>query len=389
MRPEELLDSMEYIDTDLIEKADQTRRKGRRSPARWGALAACLCLVAAGVFAWQGHRRPAEEEFHYLLEKNTLQHWSETMAAEDYFTFSGAAAVQNSASLVMSPFAVPVSLDGERDALEAEGVLPAVPGHPEHSFEADFNGDGSLYKVSFLWMRRGEGREAYSDLQLTAAPKELHEVSDVITVYTDESGNVIVPGVTATERDGVYIYAEGAGRSKKTLTWQTAQGWYQLSGLNWSGDVSELVSLLDWFWAHPLNLERFAALGKETVRFSSREEYPEAFAAQVPDFSALGYTPETERVSFILWEGAPVPVWLEGSYMRGETFVRWSVGGCADRDAWEACLGRPREITEEKISEALKKGNSFTVFLDGPYMAALTMERGGAVEAWEIVQALR
>ena len=383
MKPEELLDSMEYIDADLVEKADHPVRIKRRAFVRWGAMAACLCLIAVGVFAWHGHQKPTQSG------EADIRHWSEGMVPGDYFADSSTAPTESSASLVMPPYAVSISLNGERDMLEAEGVLPAVPDHQDHDFEVDFNGDGSLYKVSFLWMRRGEGREAYSDLQLTAAPHEIHEVSDVITVYTDENGEAVAPNITVTERDGIFIYGEGAGKSKKLLTWQTEDGWYQLSSLNFSEDATDLVALLDWFWANPLNLEQFNARGQETIRFSSREEYPEAFAGEIPDFAALGYSAESERVSLTTWDDSSFPVWFEGIYTRGETRIRWSVSSGADRDAWAACLGRPGEITEEKINEALEERNYFTVFLDGPRMATLTVEQGGASDAWEIVQAMQ
>lgn len=51
MRGAELLDKMELADPAYVQAADAPRRKIKRY-ARWGALAACLCLVAAGVVIW-------------------------------------------------------------------------------------------------------------------------------------------------------------------------------------------------------------------------------------------------------------------------------------------------------------------------------------------------
>ena len=82
----------------------------------------------------------------------------------------------DSANLVMAPYAVSVGLSDERGRLEADGVIPVMPEHPEQGFTVAYNGDGSLYKVDLLWMRRGVSLEEYSDLSFTAAPGELHEL---------------------------------------------------------------------------------------------------------------------------------------------------------------------------------------------------------------------
>ena len=53
-----ILDSMGRIDDDLIEEVDalrQLRRKSRARSRRIGWAAACLCLIAGGVFLWTRH----------------------------------------------------------------------------------------------------------------------------------------------------------------------------------------------------------------------------------------------------------------------------------------------------------------------------------------------
>lgn len=383
MNADRILDSLETIDGELIEHAGRLPRRKRQPWGAWAAAAACFCLILGGVLLLRGQRAGT----------SGVQPWSASMGADAYFRNSGAstqsaASPSSSPALVMPPYAVAVSFGDARVALEAEGVLPEMPEHGEHSFYAAYNGDGSLYKVECWWMRRREGSlEGYSDLRLIAAPRELHEISDLVIVEVDENGAPLSPNVTATVRDGVTIYAEGRADRPKTLTWETAQGWYQLSG-SFKDSYEDLVALLDWFWAHPFSLDRFDTPPEGSFVFSDREQQPEAFRAEIPDFAALGYAPETELVNLVLREGSLVPVWFDGTYTRGETRIRWTVSTGADADAWEACLGRPREVTEKELAEALAENGYANLFFDLPCMATLRVETGTSADAWEILQSL-
>ena len=376
-----VLDCLEYLDADLIEEAGrEAPRKGRRW-IRWAAAAACLCLLAGGGLLLRGREAAPEG----------VQKWSASMSAQDYFKDCGKGEGpkrMSFASLVMPPYAAALSLDGERERLEAEGVLPPVEDHTAQDFTAFYNGDGSLYKVTFWWMLRPyDDTGGYSDLRLTAAPRELHEVSDVVVIRLDETGKEIPPKVTVTLRDGVTIRAEGGGPERRTLTWQTEEGWYQLTGD--ADRVEELVSLLDWFWAHPLSLDRFRELAAECFTCCTREEQPEAFREQIPDFDALGYAAESELVYLAsqYGDGEREPVGFVGVYVRGETRVRWSLSLGADKDAWDACIGKP--VRERELTEALTEKNYVNLHLTAPVMATLRLEQGTPADAWEIVQSLQ
>ncbi len=390
MRSEKLQDAIGEVKDEFILDADTVVKNHKRKWIVWTAAAACLCLLASGaVKLWGG---PSV--------KTITQQWSPTLSAKDYFKNSGKGNGQNrtsdSASIVVPPFSIQVSLDDDRNKLEEDGVLPVMPDHQEQFFFAGYHGDGSLYKVSFSWMRRGKTNAEYSTLTLTAAPKELHEVSDVVYVRTDEKGNALPPDLTVTERDGILITAQGSEEEDKTLTWQTEQGWYQITG-SWNDSYEDMVALLDWFWLHPLDLSRFASLAEKDMVVATRAEQPDAFREQVPDFASLGYETQTERIN--LWrrgdgsKPASVyrlhPVCFEGVYTRGDTVVRWTVSQSADADAWKNCLGRPEEITEEKVNKAVSLNGSFNLFFDVPCMATLSIESGTAADAWKIVQSLQ
>ena len=54
MKPDDLSDVIGLVDEPLIDEADRGRRvvhRGRRWWVQWVAIAACLCLIAAGVFS--------------------------------------------------------------------------------------------------------------------------------------------------------------------------------------------------------------------------------------------------------------------------------------------------------------------------------------------------
>ena len=90
-----------------------------------------------------------------------------------------------------------------------------------------------------------------------------------------------------------------------------------------------------------------------------------------------------------LCDGNLVPVWFEGIYTRGTVRISWTISIGADANAWKACLGRPNEITEEKLNDALSQSQSVNVFFDSPCMATLKIENGTSSDAWEIIQALQ
>lgn len=393
MNSEQLRDAIGEVRDDFILDADTVIKKKKSRWPLWAAAAACLCLIT--VVAVKLLRSPA------VNATNATQQWSPSMTAAAYFKTctnrKDRQDVSSSGSLIMPPYTVTVPLNEERENLEAEGVLPAMPDYPDQYFWAGYNSDGSLYKVLFLWQQRDQnGVHYYSNLHLTAAPKERHEVSDVITVRVDENGNPLPADVTVTERDGVRIIAEGGEQEEKTLTWQTEEGWYQIGG-SWNDSYEDVVALLDWFWEHPLCLDRFTEPPEGAILTVSRSEQPDAFREQVPDFTSLGYETQTERINmWICGDGSKPgsvyrlhPVCFEGVYTRGDTVVRWTVSQSADADAWKNCLGRPEEITEEKVKEAISRNGSFNLFFDAPCMATLSIENGTAADAWEIVQSLQ
>lgn len=107
------------------------------------------------------------------------------------------------------------------------------------------------------WQRRDlEGLENYSDISVMVGYEEIPEIQDCIFVELDENGNIVEPAVTVTERDGVKIIARGNEDRDKTITFQNEYGWYQISA-SWNDTYEDAVSLLDWFWEHPIDFDDF------------------------------------------------------------------------------------------------------------------------------------
>lgn len=388
MKTEKLQDAIGEVRDEFIYDADIMITRKKKDWTKWGAVAACLCLLVVGAVKFLGGHPDVPE----------IQQWSESMTAEDYFKNHEGGKNQSqsssrSKSMVMPPYAVAVSLDAERNDLETDGLIPAMLDYQEQEFQAEYNGDGSLYKVSFLWMRRDEnGLKNYSDLALTAAPKKLNEQDDVTVVRKDSDGNALPDEITVTERDGIRIVAKGGEHRQKSLSWQTDQGWFQITG-SWNDSYEDVVALLDWFWEHPLSLSHFDSFIEGHIVFSSRVQQPEAFQGQIPDFQALGYTTETEKVNLGLRSGEWIPVWFEGVYTRGDTRIRWTISIGADGNAWDACLGRPTEVNEDQIKNAISQKGTLYLFMDYatdiPCMVTLYIEKGTGADAWELIQTVQ
>ncbi|MCR5332256.1 MAG: hypothetical protein K6E62_13895 [Lachnospiraceae bacterium] len=365
--------------SDAADRSAVSRRLKNMTFFRYTAVAACLCLIAviATGALWISRK-----------SSPSVQQWTSSMTAKEYFSNSrkkGQRSDLSAASIIMPPFAILLPLDG---SLENTGVIPVIADHPERDFAVMYNGDGSLYKISFRWGRRGEGIEEYSDLIFRAAPKEIHEISDTVTVRTDPAGNELPPYVTATERNGITIFAEGAENENKTLTWQTDEGWFRVQG-SFMDSYEDVVAFFDWFWEHPINLSDYAVIPADSMIRSTRADHPDAFSGLIPDLASLGYTTVSENVNLATVDGRMQPVWFEGIYSRGETRIRWTINTGADADAWAENIGRPSEITEEKLTRALSAGDHVNIFFDMPCMATLTVESGSAADAMEIVRSMQ
>lgn len=392
MRGNEFLDKMELIDPAYVEAADATPKKKKSVWVKWGAMAACLCLVFVGAFG-----------LFNSSQSNTLQNWSSGYKAKDYFKFCDTTAegsFSNAASLDSSaiPYDESRYFSDMRNEFEENGVIPIIETHPLFTLVARYNDDGSLYCVELLWCRRSIGGvKEYSDLKVIAGYEEIPIINDCIVIEVDENGNVLEPAVTVTERDGIQIIARGRENTEKTLTFQTQKGWYQISG-SWNDSYESVVELLDWYWENPIDFEMFSMADGDEYTHTSLSETPDAFVDYLPDFSSFGFIEETTSIS--LKNG--IPVRFEGHYVahadeelvksqdyydiEGYTKMHWCIFAEPDVYDLDGCLGDINTLTQEQITHILENEDNKVKFMQDDLLIIVYPD--DAAEAWELIESL-
>ena len=387
MRGRELLDTIENLNPAYIEAAAEKPKAKKAGWLKWGAVAACLCLVIAGAVHMLS---PGEE-------KSTVLQWSENFPAADYFKYStDDEGVSSSKSLADSEIQYATSryFSDYRTQMELDGVIPVMSDHPLYDCVVRYNEDGSIFSVTHAWHQRGD---IYSDLTITIGYQEVKVIQDCISIEVDENGNIVEPAVTVTERDGIQIVAEGNENREKTITFQNDTAWYQIAG-SWGDKYEPMVALLDWVWEHPVDFEMFAM--EKGIEFTSVKliDYPEAFAEQIPDFEALGYFLGEHYLQ--LKDGVPhafeghfytgvTPQQVEdGSFyeMDGWTEIHWCIDAQPDYYDMEKCMGDISELTQAQVIEALTEGSNFSFTLDGVFIKVYCKD---AMEAWNAVESLK
>lgn len=398
MKNEEMLQAIGKIDDELVYGAvnDAKVKKKKNTWVKWGAMAACLCLVVGAVFTIPNFR-----------SGNHVQAWNDSYSYKQYFKYSNSGnSVSASASLADSaiPYAETRSFSDDRTTLEAEGIIPAIETHPLFSAEAHYNSDGSLYSITLSWHRRDtEDQKNYSDLTVTAGYEEVPQIEDCIAIEIDDKGNIIETGVTVTEREGVRIVATGNIDQKKVITFQKTSGWYQITG-SWNDNYEAVVELLDWFWDHPIDFTRFPIDAGDKFTHSSLLEMPDTFSEYLPDFRKYGFLYETS--SIMLKNGEPVSLDVHyvsnvseeqaknSEYKVGEngcTTIQWyietepSVYDLAD------CIGNLEDLTQEQVL-SLKPADNVTTETKLKFIQdelVITIYASDINEAWELISSIK
>lgn len=395
MRGNMLLDQMELVDPAYVEAADVwPQRKRGRSFVRRGAAAACLCLLAAGVYGgFWGSRG------------NRVQSWREGYTAERYFRYCSRGEESAGEDKIMEeayPYTQTRWFSDWRRGLEEDQAIPVLESHPLFYAMAHYYSDGGLYSVELSWQRRdaedSEELTRYSDLTVTVGYEEISIIEDCIDVRAQSA-------VTITEREGVLIVAKGLEDTKKTLTYQTEHGWYQISG-SWNDDYETVVELLDWFWQHPLDLSRFALEEGDLYTVCTLAQQPDAFLEELPDFAGLGFVEQDTAVS--LKNGTPVEFQGHYAYPEGEETEAGAVGQAeegaeavdgmdVDRMHWcitrepgfydlKACIGDLRDLTLEQITQVLGTKSNLK-FRQGE--CVVTVYAKNPQEAWLLIESLQ
>lgn len=387
MNRKELYQSFHEVDDDILERSETVTRNNKK-PARmkWGALAACLCMVVIGAVCMLA----------YGHNGTPVLTWSESFRAENYFRYNlGINDASSTKSIVDSDilYAEARSFSDDRSQMEADGVIPEMPNHPLYSCNVRYNEDGSILSVTFSWHQRGE---VYSDLSITAGYQEVKLIQDCIVVQMDDNGNIVPPSVTVTERDGIQIVAVGNENSEKTITFQNDTAWYQIAG-SWGDSCEAVAELLDWVWEHPIDFDRFTM--EKGVEFTSTnlEACPDAFSGYIPDFEVLGYV---QGENFLVLKDG-IPYRFEGHYYTGVeeakvedgsylleegwTEIHWCIDTEPDYYDLQDCLGDITQLSKQQIAEVLSENSNFSFMLEDCFIRVYCKD---AAEAWSAIESL-
>ena len=401
MKNERLYAAIGAAEEELLIRAEKAGKSNTFSWVKYGCLAACLCLVVLGtVFALSHDATDAPG-------RPVLQ-WSERFSAADYFKYNNDSGegMSSSASFadIDMPYAESRSFSDDREQLEADGVIPVMAEHPMFDCGVNYNDDGSIYSVVFSWYKRpvlGKERvdDVYSDLIITAGYQEVEQITDCIFIEVDESGNIVKPAITVTEREGFQIVAEGNEGRAKTITFQNESGWYQISG-SWNDSYEPMVLLLDWVWEHPLDFARFPIDAGDHFTWSSLDQMPDAFSGYVPDFASFGFVISSDVLTLknglpYAYEGqyiAHVPEELvkEGSYysVDGWTIIHWCIMTNPEYYYIPESLGELDGLTEHDVLsqfDSSRNQSSISFTWDGLFIRVYS---NTAQELWAVLQSV-
>lgn len=375
------------ISDEIIQEALDAKPSGTvyRPWIRWGAAAACVCLIIAGAFYGLPSLRDGATE---TVDMSRMAPGLEGTDASEYDgdlengqPFGTAENSESFASDRMLPYTETRYFSDWQEQMEKEGIIPAMDEGRQFTCAAHYNEDGSLYSVEFNWHQN----EPYSDLKITAAPQPVEEFSDCVTVEVDENGNPVESEPSVTKRDGISVTTEGKESREKTVTFQKDGVWYKVFG-SWNDAFSAVNELVDWTWVHPVDLQGFPMEEGDRYTVCTLAEYPEAFSGYLPDFASFGLS-EVET-TLILKNG--VPQRFEGHYSAQEgqlDSVHWCLETVPDQYDTQRSVGALKDLTKSKVQKELKAEHRITFTWEGNCITVYSQESDDAV--WDLIQSLK
>lgn len=403
MNPEHIHDALNHLDDDLIQQADAVRSRPsspRRPWRRWATLAACLCVVVAAAL-WFQEPGDGTQQWHTGFDPEDYFAGSHSLPSQvDRFLYRHGPNTSSESSLAES--AIPYAEERhffDQAALEAEAVIPSLPDYPLFHCAAQYLEDGSLYSLVFSWQRYDDpdtAQEEYGLLTVTVAPQPIQQPQDALSVTVDEEGNEIPPTQTVTLREGIQIFGQGGSRQEKTLTYETDQGWYQITG-SWNDTPQDMAMLLDWFWDHPVDLTQFPMEEGSTFAYThDLTEVPEVFQPCCPDFASFGYYIVSEWMTL----KDNVPYSFDGIYAAhvsqedAKNSTYQSTPGYAEiqlylstePNAYEkaAAIGTLEALTQEDFLAALDADSTVAFFHQGVYCSLSLSGTATGQEVWRM-----
>ena len=188
-----------------------------------------------------------------------------------------------------------------------------------------------------------------------------------------------------TVRDGVEIVAEGWEKDDKTLTFKKDGVWYQVTG-SWADGFEDVVALLDWVWAHPIDLERFTIERGDVLTQVALETVPNAFADLLPDFAAFGYSLYGKGTPLTLKNGEPYSFYGEYNNIGGSMTITWSIETAPDPYWLDDALGDIHTLDAQTVADTLA-GQGYVPFTMNSCL--VTVQGTNADAVWALIASLK
>lgn len=386
MKGYEFLDKLMFIDGDLIEAANEEKRKyhfKKKILYAFITVTAACFLLLIGTFSL----------FLSKEKEHKIQQWADSFCAEDYFKYNDIYSDNNIDSSTTEQKSIDTDYPSpyeetrffsERKTLEEKQIIPIMEKQKKFICSANYLSDGSLYSLIFTWDCREDNN--YSSLSVTCGYQE-PEMPVCDTFEVDENGIIIEPNTTITERDNIQIIAKGNKNRTKTLTFQNEYGFYQIEG-SWNDSYEDMVILLDWFWKHPIDFQYFPIEKGDNYTYINFSEYPDAFSGYLPDIAKLGYETEQENESVTLKNGEPCS--FDGNYISPD-LPRFSFHITKEPDYYEQqeSIGDIKNLTLKKITDAMKEKNCISFTWDQYFISIYINSDGTPELVWNIIKSMQ
>ncbi len=197
-------------------------------------------MLIMGVLIWKKRQ----------IEADGIQRWHIGFSAEEYFGNNREEDGNSDAetSIAFAPYAYISDFSEFRAEFEEAGKVPLLDHtlFPDFYGDVEYNDDKSIYEIFITW----HNNEDFHHMRLIAAPEKIEVVDDVI--YTGEFNNA-----TVTVRDGIEIAARGTLDTRKTIEFDTGNGWYQIQASH-AESYEQIVEVLDWVWENPIDFSQYS-----------------------------------------------------------------------------------------------------------------------------------
>jgi hypothetical protein len=305
MNSYDLFKAIGNIDDKYITEAELHDVRTDKLHKKYIAAAACfICLIAAASFGIYKYEIPLDDTYKSLALNGSYDY----LFPENSDDIGEFMPYNNPADSISScPFDFSRYFDEQRDDLEKEECIPKLDDFTDFSCIAHYINPSNIYSIDFEWSL-DDGKL----ISATISPDEIKVMNDCVV------GNPTPSEVKETVIDGTVIRTEGNSICGYTVTFSHDDtSWFRIESS--SGITSEeLAGVVDFYWMHGIDFDRFNADRGDTVTHNSYTtekdassytsdngeftvirtdtsgvtgSIPDEFKKYLPDHDSLGMTP--------------------------------------------------------------------------------------------------